>query len=340
MRRGVAALAISIGLATCGDAPPPPPPVARIVKAMTVGADVARQTRSFGGDVRARHETLAGFRVGGKIAERLVEVGTAVKAGQPLARLDISDLALRAAEAEAQLSLASAEAKRYRDLRAQNFVSQAAVDARATALKAANAQAALARNQSSYATLVADRAGVVAEVLAQPGQVVAAGQAVFRLAWDGEREVAISLPEDAISEFRVGSEADVVFWSLQGKTCRGRLRELAPAADPATRTYAARVSLVDNAVLPLGMSATVNFKMSRAPSLSVPMAGLFQQGDRPAVWVIGTDNKLSLRPVRVASYGDGGAQVVEGLAPGERIVTAGVNRLHAGEQVVIADGAR
>ena len=340
MRIHLPALAILFALAACGDKAAAPAPATRIVKAMTVGATTANHSRSFGGDVRARHETLAGFRVGGKIVARLVDVGAEVKPGQVLARLDASDLALRAGEAEAQRTMADADAKRYRDLHAKNFVSQAAVDAHDTAQKAADAQAALARNQSGYATLIADHAGVVAEVLAQPGQVVAAGQVVFRLAWDGEREVAISIPEDAIAAIKPGVKAEISLWSAPDKKWRGMVREVAPAADAATRTFAVRVSILDSAAPPLGLSATVNFSAPGTDVLLVPMTSLFQQGDQPAVWVIDKDSKLGLRPVRVLSYDDGGVRIAEGVASGERIVTAGVHRLHAGEKVIIADEAR
>lgn len=324
----------------CGNKTEAPPPAARIVKAMTVGAEASAPARSFGGDVRARHETLAGFRVGGKIAERLVDVGAVVKPGQPLARLDVSDLALRAGEAEAQLALSAAEAKRYRELHAKNFVSQAAVDAHDMAQHSASAQAALARNQARYATLTADHAGVVAEVLAQPGQVVAAGQAVFRLAWEGEREVAISIPEDAVAAIKAGTAAEISLWSAPGKIWRGRVREVAPVANAATRTYDVRVSIVDPAAPPLGMSASVSFSAIGSDTLMVPMTSLFQQGAQPAVWIIDKGNKLTLRPVRVASYGDGGARISGGLVPGERIVAAGASRMQAGEVVLISDSPR
>jgi multidrug efflux system membrane fusion protein len=339
--RRLIASGFALLVAGCSDKVETPAQPVRIVKAMTVGTTTGNHSRSFGGDVRARNETLAGFRVGGKIAARLVDVGATVKAGQPLARLDVADLALRASEANAQLAQADADAKRYRDLRAKNFVSQSAVDARDTALKATSAQAALARNQSSYAILTADRAGVVAEVLAQPGQVVAAGQAIFRLAWDGEREVAISIPEDAIADIKVGSAAEIALWSTPGKTWHGRVREVAPVADTATRTYAVRVSILDKAgdstAPPLGMSATVNLNASGKSTLLIPMTSIFQQGDKPAVWIIDKNGKLALRSVRISAYADNGAQIAEGLAPGERIVTAGVNRLHADEKVSVAD---
>ena len=141
---------------------------------------------------------MLGFRVGGKIAARLVDAGAQVKAGQPLARLDPSDARLTAAQAEASRALAAADLQRSRDLKAQNFISQAALDSRDTAAKAAEAQAQLAQNQAAYTTLVADAAGVIAAVLAEPGQVVAPGQGVFRLARDGAREVAINIPESRL----------------------------------------------------------------------------------------------------------------------------------------------
>jgi multidrug efflux pump subunit AcrA (membrane-fusion protein) len=181
---------------------------------------------------------------------------------------------------------------RYRDLRAKNFISASALDARETTFKAAEAQAALAKNQASYTSLVADRAGVIGQVLAEPGQVVSAGQPVFRLAPDGEREIAVALPEGEVSTFKLGQAAEVTLWATQGagtKPLAGRLREVSPVADPVTRTYAARVSLKDaDPLLPLGMSATVRFPTGApgATRLTVPLTAIFQQGNQPAVWKV------------------------------------------------------
>ncbi len=333
------ALAILSLVAGCSDKAEIPPPGLRVVKAMTAGVTTQSHTRTYGGDVHARNETNASFRVAGKLAERLVDVGALVKGGQPLARIDVTDLALRAREANAQLAQAIADEQRYRDLHSKSFVSQAALDTRETAKQAARAQASLARNQAAYSTLTADHDGVVAEVLAQQGQVVAAGQAVLRLAWDGEREIAISIPEEAVADIKVGSPAEITLWTAPGKKWRGKVRELAPIADRATRTYAARVTILDAVQAPLGMSANVTFIAPGSDTLVVPMSGVFQKGDQPAVWVISKDSKLSLRPVRIAAYGDEGVHISEGIAPGERIVTAGVNRLHEGEQVRIANGS-
>lgn len=325
-------------LAACSkELPPPAPP--KLVRTLVVGAADAATARSYSGEVRARYETPLGFRVGGKIAARLVDAGARVKAGQPLARLDAADAALQAAQAEANRALAEADARRFRDLRARNFVSQAALDAKETALKAADAQAGLAKNQSAYTTLVTDHDGVVAAVLAEPGQVVTSGQPVLRVARDGEREVAIALPEGEVAGLAPGAQAEIGLWSAGGKTYRGRLRELAPAADAATRTYAARVTVLDpDAALALGMTASVRFAAPAAPKTPiVPLAALYQQDGEPAVWLVGADQSVTLRKVRVAAYTDAGAAVAEGLSPGERIVAAGVHKLSAGEKVRLAD---
>ena len=339
-------------LAACSEAPPPPA-APKLVRTLKVGAgDTALDgaQRSYSGEVRARIETTLGFRIAGKIVERRVDAGAAVKAGQVLARLDPTDAGLQATQAEAQRALAAADVARYRDLKAKNYISASALDARETTFKAAEAQAALAKNQAAYTTLVADRAGVIGQVLAEPGQVVSAGQAVFRLAPDGEREISIALPEGEVSAFKLGQVAEVSFWATQGaatKPLAGRLREISPVADPVTRTYAARVSLKDaDPLLPLGMSATVRFP-SGAPGatrLMVPLTAIFQKGNQPAVWKVmqsgtpggGADNTVTLQAVSVAAFTDGGAVVVGGLVGGEQIVAAGVNLLTAGEKVRVA----
>lgn len=323
-------------LAACGQEPstPPPPPV--LVKTHLVSQGVASAGRAHSGEVRARHETALAFRIGGKMLERKVDAGAAVKAGQVLARLDPADVRLAAEQAEAQRALALAEAKRYRDLHARNFVSAAALDAKETALASAKAQAGMARNQAAYATLAADHAGVVAAVLAEPGQVVSAGQPVLRIAMDGEREVAIAVPEGDVTGLKPGMTAEISLWSGD-RAYQGKLRELSPAADPATRTYAARVSILDaDAGLALGMTASVRFGAESSPALVVPLAALFQQGEKFAVWIVGSDSTVSLKPVTVAGYTDAGAKIAAGLQPGERIVAAGVHKLAAGQKVRIA----
>jgi RND family efflux transporter MFP subunit len=338
--RPFAAAVLCLALAACSEPPPLPAP-AKIVRSLVAGSAEAAGERRYSGDVHARYETVLAFRLNGKLTQRLVDAGALVKAGQPLARLDAADAALQATQADAQRALAEAEVKRYRDLRAKNFISQSALDAKETAFRAADAQFGLARNQSAYTTLTADRAGVVAAVLAEAGQVVAAGQPVLRLAPDGEREVAIAIPESDVAAYKVGDAAEVTLWANEAKPLKGRLRELAAAADPATRTYAARVALPDaDARLAIGMTATVKFSgKAGSGDLTVPLSAIFQQGDKPALWLIGKDNVLILRPITVARYSDAGAVISEGLQAGERFVAAGVHKLVAGEKVRLAEAA-
>jgi len=336
-------LALSL-LAACGEKTPPPEAARsgpKLVRALIVGAGgtaAAALESRYSGEVRARYETTLGFRVGGKIVERHVDAGARVQAGQALARLDPSDAQLTVTQAEANRSLAVADLKRTQELKAKNFISQAALDAKDTAAQAATAQAQLAKNQAAYTTLVADAAGVVAAVLAEPGQVVAAGQGVFRVARDGAREVAINIPEVRLAGLKVGAGATVTLWAGdQDKSYAGTLRELAPMADPATRTFAARVAIQDaTADMALGMTATVSFAQTAANQIIVPLAAILQQGEQSAVWVIGADGKVNQRRIEIARYSDAGAEVKAGLSAGEQIVAAGAFRLSTGETVRIA----
>jgi membrane fusion protein, multidrug efflux system len=333
--RALATFAATLLLCACSD-PPPPPADTMIVKTLVAGQSESAATRSFSGAVHARYEMPLSFRIGGKLLERRVDAGAHVGAGDLLARLDPADVALQAAQAQSQLTLAEADARRYRDLRAKNFISAAALDAKETALKTAQSQAGLAGNQAGYARLSADRPGIVAAVLAEPGQVVAAGQPVMRLAQDGEREVAIDLPESVISSIQVGDVATVSLWA-GGKDYHAKVREITPVADAATRTFATRVSLLDaDAAVALGMTATVRFAAPGQPRLAIPLAAVFQQSDQPAVWVVGKDSTVSLRPIAVLAYADAGVVVGKGIEPGERIVAAGVHKLAAGQKVRVA----
>lgn len=332
-----------LALAACGEKPQPAaaPEAPRLVRTLVVGTAATAGAVRYSGEVRARHETTLGFRVGGKLVERLVDAGARVKSGQLLARLDPADLQLAAGAAEAGRALAVADLRRARELKEKNFISQAALDARATAAQAAEAQAALAKNQAGYATLLADAAGIVAAVLAEPGQVVAAGQGVLRLARDGEREVAISIPENRIAGLKVGAGATVSLWAAGGdSTYKGVLREISPVADPVTRTFAARVRIVDGGAdgvpVALGMTATVSFAGAAGELPVVPLSAVIQQGSAATVWVVGKGDTLTQRPIEVDRYGDAGVFVKSGLQPGERIVAAGAHKLAAGEKVRVA----
>ena len=309
---------------------------------LVVGSVASDSGNVYSGEIRARHEAQLGFRIGGKIIERLVDAGARVRKGQVLARLDPADSSLQASSALAQYQLAEADAIRYRELRSKNFVSQSALDAKETALKAAAAQAGLAGNQASYTVLRADHDGVIAATFAEVGQVVGAGQPVLGLAQDGEREVAIAIPETQFAKLKIGMPAEVTLWSERNGAAQfsGRLRELSQAADPASRTYAARVALngADKQAA-LGMTAQVRFNShSGHKQFIIPLTAIFQQGDQAAVWVVAADRSVSLHPVQVTAYRDDGAVIAAGLTKGERIVSAGVHKLSAGEKIRIIEG--
>ena len=334
----LAAIVISLLVAGCGRAEKKVEPLRPVLTAV-VGTSSANALTTYSGEVRSRVEQPLAFRIAGKISERLVDAGAVVKPGQVLARLDPVDTALSAGAAEAQLTLADAEAKRYRELRRQNFVSQAALDSRETTLKAASVQADLARNQSAYTVLKADQPGVVGQVLAEVGQVVTAGQAVFRVARTDTLEVAIAIPESRLSEARTASAAEVTLWADDSVRYKGKLREIAAMADPVTRTYAARVSILDaDPRVVFGMTANVRFAGSAtAERLSIPQSALFQKDARPAVWLVDANDTVSLRAVEVARYADEAVELSGGLVSGERIVIAGVHKLSAGEKIRVAE---
>lgn len=308
---------------------------------------------AFAGEVRARQEPQLAFRVGGKIARRLVDAGAVVKSGQPLAELDPSDLNLQTeasraqlASARAELSLAKAELQRYRNLADQQLVSRSLYDSKTAAYQAAEArarqsqaQASVSGNQAAYAVLRAPGGGVITQHLAEAGQVVAAGQAVFVLALNGEREVAISVPERSSARFPVGRDLAVELWSEPGKRFPGKVRELSPSADALTRTFAARVSFnTGGAAADLGQSARVYALASGSSGMSLPLSALTQGQGRPAVWVVDPrSGKVHLTPVTVGPYGEDGVPVLSGIGPQDWVVAAGAHLLIEGEQIAPID---
>jgi len=331
---GAAVLAV-LAVAACSKPEPPAQPL-RTVRVMKVDGAAASGSLTFPGEVRARYESRLGFRLGGKIGERRVDVGAAVKRGQVLARLDAQDASLNAAQAEAARALAEAEAKRYRDLRAKNFVSQAVLDAKETALKTAAAQAGVARNQAGYTTLVADRDGVVTAVEAEAGQVVAAGQTVLRVAEGNEKEIVIAVPEGDVEKVRGAEGFAVALNSLPGRSWAGRLRELSPSADPATRTFAARIGVpeADESVR-LGMSARVEAKVSRGDTaLRLPLSAFFTRNDQANVWVVDPATQtVTLTKVETDGVAGNEMRVKAGLQSGQLVVTAGASLLEPGQKV-------
>ena len=348
-------LAALATLAACTKPPPDEVPL-RPLQVLKVGAGGAALSelpiRAYSGEVRSRYASLLAFQVGGKIVARSVNAGDNVKLGQVLARLDPADVRLAATQAQASLQQAEADAKRYRDLHAGNFVSRAALDARETTLKAAQSQAALAKNQERYTELRADRNGVVGSVMADIGKVVAPGEVIIRLAPDGDREIAISIPEAEYANFRIGMSAEVSVYALPGQTFKGTVRELSALADPDTRTYPMRVQVNGIEKWPTGLTASVRFppvdKSSAAStSVAIPLTALYQQGESAAVWIVGADDTVSLRPVEIERFADDAVFLKSGLAQGDQIAAAGVHRLSPGQKVrpvfvtpAIAEGAK
>jgi RND family efflux transporter MFP subunit len=345
----VLVLALAAALAACGQPPEPRPEDLRPVRVLRIGAADTTRTFELAGEVRPRHETRLAFRVGGKIVERLVEVGARVKAGQPVARLDAADLALAAASAKAQVTsieserdLAAADHKRYQELRAKNFISQAEYDRRANAhataearLEAARAQLRQASNQVGYTLLAADTDGVITAIEVEAGQVVAAGQTVARLARPGEKEIAIAVPESQREFVERASGFSVTLSAVPGKSWRGKLRELSPAADAAARAYAARVTVLDpGSEVELGMSARVVASADGGgPRIEVPIAALYAKGDQPQVFVVLGGATVQPRAVKTGGISGDRVVIESGLEPGDLVVAAGAQLLRPGQKV-------
>lgn len=351
----IASVALAL-LAGCGRETPPPPADVRPVRAEQVGLQGPIRGTRYAGEVRARYETDLAFRVAGRVQAREVEVGTAVGAGQVIATLDPQDYVLAAGAARAQLNAAEAEAKlarddlrRYEALRAKNFISQAELDRRRTVSDAAQArvrelraEAARQGNQQGYTRLNAPHAGVVTAISFEAGQVVAAGQPVARLARTGELEVRIDVPENALDELRTAKALTIRLWSAPDRQYPGRLRELSPMADAATRTYSARVSFVrPDADARLGMTATVELARETAPGLSVAQTALFRVDGRPQVWVVDRGSgRVAARSVEIGAFSGDRATIASGLAIGEWVVTAGVHKIAPHQQVRLVEAGQ
>ncbi|HEN8703914.1 TPA: efflux RND transporter periplasmic adaptor subunit [Pseudomonas putida] len=319
------------------------------MKAVSV-QDASALARSFSGVVVARTQSDLGFRVSGKILQRLVDTGQTVKRGQPLMRLDPVDLNLQARAQQEAVTAARARAKqtgddeaRYRGLVAEGAVSassydqiKAAADAAKAQLSAAQAQADVARNATEYAVLLADADGVVMDTLAEPGQVVSAGQAVVRLARAGQREAVVYLPETLRPA--PGSTALATLFGKPAQAVPAKLRLLSDAADPITRTFEARYVLTGPlASAPLGATITLEIPDTDTnfETKQIPIGALFDPGNGAGVWVIaGQPAKVSWRAVEVLSVSDEKAVVKSDLHAGDRIVALGAHLLRDGVEVM------
>lgn len=330
-------------------------PDVRPVRVLVLHASNVGINAEFSGEVRARVESRLGFRVPGKITARKVDPGTQVTRGQVLMQLDPADLRLSQAQSKATLQaaetardLAKAELKRYQELRVKNFVSQAVLDEKLASFRAAQANVDAAQagyfgqsNQAGYATLVADSDGVVTAVDADVGQVVTPGQPVVRVAKTGEKEIVIGLPEDKVDTLRKVEDVTVKMWARPDQVIPGKVREVSPVADPATRTYAVKVSIPDSAAdVKLGMTALVQFSSTTAvPLIRVPLTALFHEKSTTSVWLV-ENGKVRLVPVQVGGTAGNEVVLVGGVKPGQTVVTAGVNLLKPGQEVKILASER
>jgi RND family efflux transporter MFP subunit len=346
--QALGALAGLVVLAGCQGEAAPAAKAERPVQVQRVAFANEGASRDFVGVVRARYETDLGFRVAGKMVARVVNVGDRVRADDVVARLDPQDLKLQVESAEAEfaaatsnLAQAAADEERYATLKTRGFAAVADFDRKKAAKDEADGRTQrakraldLARNQLAYADLKAGAEGVITATLAEPGQVVAVGQAVARLAHRGEKEAVVALPETLLGQARKGS-ATVRLWSDPDRSFAARLRELSPQADTATRTYAARFTIHDaDDTVALGMTATVTLAQAADTRVAkLPLAAILNRGTGPAVYVVDDAGALKLRPVNVAAFTEDSALVTAGVVDGEKVVTLGVQKLDAGLRV-------
>lgn len=355
-RRPVPVLALTVALlgAACSRPEPAPEPV-RAVRTLTVSEDSAGGTHEFAAEVRARIESRLGFRVGGKMMSRSAELGQHVSAGQVLARLDGTDLKLSqeaaaaaTRAAETSYELAAAEFKRYKELRDQGFISSIELERREATLKAqkaqleqAQAQADVQGNQTGYAALTATANGVITAVEADPGNVLAAGTPVVRLAHDGPRDVVFSVPEDGVAAFRAMlGKAGVLKVRPWGANTPlpATVREVAAAADATTRTFLVKAD-IGNAPLQLGQTVTVLVDLPKREGITrLPLAAVMQQQGQTAVWLVDKGTMtVKVQPIAVAGADGNVVVVASGLSPGQTVVTAGVHVLTPGQKVKLYD---
>lgn len=344
--------AVALLAAGCSQPPPPPEPI-RAVKLMTVSVGQYQSDIEFSGEVRARIESRLGFRVAGKIIRRQVELGQSVKVGQVLAEIDAQDFRLAADAARAQVAaaatnrdLAGADYRRYKELKDQNFISGAELERRDSTFKAAQAQVDQAQaqltsqgNQAGYTKLIADVAGVVTAIEAEPGQVVSAGAPVVRVAQNGVRDVVFSVPEDRVAAVRVGSAVAVRLWSA-GTTLAGTVREVAASADPVTRTFQVKVALDTKTPPPLGTTVSVvpqSVGHVGTPVIKLPTSALKHDSDgSTTVWVLDQASMtVKSQPIVVATADGNEVVISSGLQPGMQVVSAGVHVLSPNQKVTV-----
>ena len=345
---GVVLAALAISLAGCNDKVAEKAVPSRPILVATAHYEAESPERSFVGTIKPRIETDMGFRVPGKVAKRLVEVGQTVDVGEPLATLDEVDLKLQAEQADAELhaatgvlAQAAAAETRAKDLRVKGWTTDAQLDqAKAAAdeararLNRAERSVDLTKNSLSYATLLADSRGVVTATLVEPGQVVASGQTAIRVARFGEKEAVVAIPETLVGRAKEGT-ASVTLWSEPDKKYAAKLREIAPSADPATRTYLAKFSLpgADDRVS-LGMTATLTLADAATQRVArLPLSALFNEGGDPSFYVVDDRGDVTLKPVTVKAFESSDVVVTGGVDEGAKVVALGVQKIDPAQKV-------
>jgi RND family efflux transporter MFP subunit len=326
------------------------PPIVRLATAMRVTGS----ERGFTGTIGARVQSNLGFRVAGKIVERLVDLGQQVRAGQPLMRIDETDLRLALTAkrnaiiaARASFVQLDADERRYAKLVIDGWVSRqrydqakAASDTAEAQLAAAEAEARVAENEATYSILVADADGTIVETLGEPGQVVSAGQTVVRLAQAGPREAVVALPETIRPA--IGSVAEASVYGGDGRRHTAHLRQLSDSADAQTRTYEARYVLEgDAAAVPLGATVTIRLASEASePEVQVPLGAVLDDGRKTGVWVLDSaTSTVRFQPVKLVRV-SGETAVISGLSSGNRVVSLGAQLLHGGERVRASSESR
>lgn len=343
-------LLISILMGGC-EQPPSTPPPPRPALVTVIGNRSAQETLSLAGQVRPRYESSQGFRIAGKIVARLVDVGDTVKKNQTLAKLDPSDLSLNVTSANADVkasetdfALASAELARYENLYRRHFISASALDVKKADVKTAQARLAqtkaaaeVAYNQTEYANLRADRNGIINMIRAEPGQVVDVGETVALVSDTSVLEVMVAVPESKMSEIRLNDPVKIKLWAQPQIVYSGKVREIAPEAEPSTRAFNVRVT-IDNPdqTVKLGMTARVRFAPETEAenhAFLIPASALTEIGGKPTVWVIDAENKAQPRTVEAGNFTEEGVLIYSGLQAGEKIASVGVHTLVKDQQV-------
>lgn len=353
--RVLALAALALAISGCGEESPKKEAEVRPVRTAIVKPRPIENDRQAVGEIKPRQESDIGFRIGGKLVSRLVDVGVTVKKGEPLARLDEQDTKNKLKSAEADVSAAEAvlvEAEgsesRLKRLVETGATTRANYDAALRNLRSseakldsAKAALALAQDQLNYTVLKADFDGIVTAVGAEPGQVVSTGQMVVRLALPDRKDAVFAIAETAFRDRKQTERPDIIVRLLANPeiVAEGKVREISPVADPATRTFQVKVTLQDPPTqMRFGSSVVGRLKTNTAPVVVLPGAALFEKAGKPAVWVVDrAAGTVSLRPITLARFENERIVVSEGLAEGDVVVTAGVNRLREGQRVRIAD---